>query len=228
MKLLYVQSYISMVFVGVPVNYLFCPLLDALCPSFSLWHTWLCSGNLYKTYLPFFGFWWKALSFFPFLAAKTQLKKFSIQDRHPRSIIFHHFPLQLKSEQLENTSQCLLNDKQSLRRLHVYHLISFLLEDSSLCHSIPITTCKKFLGMESHTFSSKEQNGMYFYKRFYIIWIIWFFQFRMAGKCFMEKQVTLPKTSELHSLRYFFLFKIFGAFLSLLLWELRIGGSLTG
>ena len=115
-------------------------------------------------------------------------------------MIFHHFWWKLKSEQLEKPLQ------KSLRGLHVYHLISFLLVDFSLCHSIPITTCKKFLGMESHTFSSKEQKGTFFLKKFrsFIFLESSEFQFRMAGKCFMEKHVKLPKTSELHSLRYFF------------------------
>ena len=44
-------------------------------------------------------------------------------------------------------------------------LISNFLVDSRLCHSISIAISKKFLGMESHTFSSKEQNGMKFHKK---------------------------------------------------------------
>ena len=85
-------------------------------------------------------------------------------------------------------------------------LISNFLVDSRLCHSISIAISKKFLGMESHTFSSKEQNGMKFHKKNNKICIFCFTsKFRSAGKCFMAKHVTLltmPITSEIHSLRY--------------------------
>ena len=39
---------------------------------------------------------------------------------------------------------------------------SVFLVDSRLCHSISIAIGKKFIGLESHTFSTKEQNGRIF------------------------------------------------------------------
>ena len=55
------------------------------------------------------------------------------------------------------------NDSNKKEQVYFQQTISSFIECSSLYHSISITTSEKFLGMESNTISSKEQNGMFFF-----------------------------------------------------------------